>query len=252
MSMRVLTLLTTTGAAAALVLTGSGGPGAAAVTGRPAPPGNGAAHAAQAAPPPAAEDDPLPANATAAPVVAPADDGDSAEPAGQAGPPDQAEEAPGGAEADPPDEPAAYPAKPVKPVKPLKPVPQDSPAKPVKPRKPWKPAPAPDAYPQEDSDPQRGEALDGTDLGACYTGNCEVEVHDGDVIRLDESYRIPPIRVGVHGTRVTFTSRGAHTLMVTTMDAESPGATAMFRNLRMRVRPAKEEGAVILTMAYRP
>ncbi|OLT23759.1 hypothetical protein BJF79_45790 [Actinomadura sp. CNU-125] len=92
-------------------------------------------------------------------------------------------------------------------------------------------------------------AADGHDLSACADGECDVVVRDGDEIRLDERFKLEPIRVDVHGSRVTFRLESNNAHMVTSVDA-SQHATVHWKGLTLKPRMT-EDGKIALALSHR-
>ncbi|MES9609492.1 hypothetical protein [Actinomadura sp. NPDC000929] len=115
-------------------------------------------------------------------------------------------------------------------------------------------APRPNAAPeQEAAAPKapkgRSEARDGTDLKACEDAECQVEIKDGQTIKFDRRLGLDPLHVKVDGNRLIFSSRGRNGVMVASMDASWPRATATFNGLTLRPHRAKN-GAMILDVSH--
>ncbi|GAA4398928.1 hypothetical protein GCM10023088_83450 [Actinomadura verrucosospora] len=115
-------------------------------------------------------------------------------------------------------------------------------------------APRPNAAPeQEAAAPKapkgRSEARDGTDLKACEDAECQVEIKDGQTIKFDRRLGLDPLHVKVDGNRLIFSSRGRKGVMVASMDASWPRATATFNGLTLRPHRAKN-GAMILDVSH--
>ncbi|NDU77522.1 hypothetical protein GWI34_33610 [Actinomadura sp. DSM 109109] len=116
-------------------------------------------------------------------------------------------------------------------------------------------APKPDTAAQQDAaapgTPPRGrsEARDGTDLKACEDARCQVEIKDGQTIRFDRRLQLDPLHIKIDGNRVTFSSKGRHGVMVTSMNANGPHANANYNGLTLRPHRAKN-GAMILDIAH--
>ncbi|MEU9841267.1 hypothetical protein AB0C69_18815 [Actinomadura sp. NPDC048032] len=115
-------------------------------------------------------------------------------------------------------------------------------------------APRPNAAPEQEAPAPkapkgRSEARDGTDLKACEDAECQVEIKDGQTIKFDRRLGLDPLHVKVDGNRLTFSSRGRNGVMVASMDASWPGATATFNGLTLRPHRAKN-GSMILDVSH--
>jgi hypothetical protein len=99
------------------------------------------------------------------------------------------------------------------------------------------------------------QADDGTDLAACVDADCEVEVRESDVLRLDAGWGIGGFEV-VHLSEekitLRLTSRGGH-LEMTNMQVESDGEhliieghkTGVINQIEVTMIPADSTRAVL-------
>ncbi|MEV3924093.1 hypothetical protein [Actinomadura coerulea] len=115
-------------------------------------------------------------------------------------------------------------------------------------------APQQNSAPEQEAAPMsppkgRSEAKDGTDLKACEDAECQIEIKDGQTIKFDRKLGIDPLHVRQDGNRVTFSSRGRNGVMVASMDASWPRATATYNGLTLRPHRAKN-GAMILDISH--
>jgi len=111
--------------------------------------------------------------------------------------------------------------------------------------------PKPNTAPEQDAAAPKGtsEAKDGTDLKACEDAECQVEVKDGQTITFDPKLGMDPLHIKIEGSRVTFSSRGRHGVMITSIDAASPRSNANYDGLTLRPHRAKN-GAMILDISH--
>jgi hypothetical protein len=116
--------------------------------------------------------------------------------------------------------------------------------------------PAPDANAAPQTPPSaaaapkgKPAAKDGTDLGACADAQCQVQISDGQKITLDKKYGMDPIHIGIDGDRVTFTTHGRSSKMVTSVDASWPSSTATYNGITLRPHKAKD-GSMILDISH--
>ncbi|MGI5206808.1 hypothetical protein ACQEU6_35190 [Spirillospora sp. CA-108201] len=106
------------------------------------------------------------------------------------------------------------------------------------------------AAPKSNAAPRgRSGAKDGTDLKACEDAECQVEIKDGQTITFDRRLGIDPLKVKIEGDRVTFSSRGRHGVMITSIDASRPHSNATYNNITLRPHRAKN-GAMILDISH--
>ncbi|TDC96153.1 hypothetical protein [Actinomadura sp. 7K507] len=115
-------------------------------------------------------------------------------------------------------------------------------------------APAPDASPS--ASPSSTESPEKEDAGKedaaledCRDADCEIEIKDGQEIKLDDGLGAESIKVEVKGTRVTFTVRNKHSRAVTSMEAQGPGTTANFNGLTLRPHRG-EDGKLMLELSH--
>lgn len=123
-----------------------------------------------------------------------------------------------------------------------------APEPPVEPAKPA--APAKPAVPSTPAKSAKAVAEDGTDLKSCADGKCEVVVRDGDVIKLDDRFRMGPIGVEVEGNYVTLTRRDDGTRATITVAPGMGSAYIYWDGLSMRPRMT-EDGEVVLKLRHR-
>ncbi|WP_051301007.1 hypothetical protein [Actinomadura rifamycini] len=123
-----------------------------------------------------------------------------------------------------------------------------APNPPVVPAPPAPPEPPPG--PKSAAKPAKAAAADGRDLAACTDGKCEVIVQDGDVIKLDDRFRMGPIGVGIDGGLVTFTRQDDGTRATTTIMTGITSTQIHWSGLTLRPRMT-EEGELVLKLRHR-
>lgn len=99
------------------------------------------------------------------------------------------------------------------------------------------PSPSPTGFPK---------AADGDDLDACRDADCEVLVHDGDKIRLNDKWGIEPIDVTVEDDSVTFKRVTAGGMQIT-LSRQTPdqGGPSRINDVALGVTAVQNKKAVI-------
>ncbi|TDD84617.1 hypothetical protein E1293_12520 [Actinomadura darangshiensis] len=109
------------------------------------------------------------------------------------------------------------------------------------------PVSAPAPSPSSPSPTGFPKAADGDDLDACGDAECEVLVHDGDKIRLDDGLGLAaPLDVTVTGDSVTFTSVTAGGMRAT-LSHQTPdqGGPSRINDISLAVIAVEDRKAVI-------